>query len=53
MRYILETSNLKNIPKFIVVRAEKSPNNTRRDQIPLDSEALLQAVHFFCGVILE
>jgi hypothetical protein len=27
-------------------------NNTRTDKIPLDSEALLQAVHFFCGVLL-
>ena len=49
----LETSNLKNIPKLLVVRAKKPANNTRTGKIPLDSEALLQAVHFFCGVLLE
>ena len=50
--FSLETSNLKNIPKFLVVRAEKPANNTRTGKIPLDSEALLQADHFFCGVLL-
>jgi hypothetical protein len=42
----------KKYPKISCSAGIWSPNNTRRDQIPLDSEALLQTVHFFCGVLL-
>jgi hypothetical protein len=41
----------KKYPKIPCSAGILPANNTRMGKIPLDSEALLQAVHFFCGVL--
>jgi hypothetical protein len=56
---LMEVSKILPIRDFQFKKYPKIPcsagilpaNNTRMGKIPLDSEALLQAVHFFCGVL--
>jgi hypothetical protein len=43
---------LKKYPKISCSAGILPANNTRTGKIPLDSEELLQAVYFFCGVLL-
>ncbi len=42
----------KKYPKISCSAGILPANNTRTGKMPLDSEALLQAVHLFCGVLL-
>ena len=42
----------KKYPKISCSAGILPANNTRTGKIPLDSEELLQAVYFFCGVLL-
>jgi hypothetical protein len=50
--YWFRDFQFKKYPKTSCSAGILPANNTRTGKIPLDSEALLQAVHFFRGVLL-